>query len=117
MRLCSWSLALASSIPVLGVERVCPRKGCPWPWPRALCLRLHLCQKGCRRLPFKLREKVCEVASRRCKGSILRQDLVDLVSKRLDQLDTCYAELKPSRSKRNAVGYESKPKLPRANVL
>ena len=46
------SLALASSIPVLGLESVCPRKGCPWPWPRiflcpwpwprALCPRLHL---------------------------------------------------------------------------
>ena len=42
------SLALASSIPVLGLESVCPRKGCPWPWiflcpwPRALCSRLHL---------------------------------------------------------------------------
>ena len=33
MRLCPWSLALASSIPVLGLERFCPRKGCPWPWP------------------------------------------------------------------------------------
>ena len=32
--LCPWSLALASSIPVLGLESVCPRKGCPWPWPR-----------------------------------------------------------------------------------
>ena len=34
-----------------GLESVCPRKGCPWPWPRiflcpwpwALCPRLHLC--------------------------------------------------------------------------
>ena len=34
MRLCPCSLALASSIPVLGLERVCPRKGCLWPWPR-----------------------------------------------------------------------------------
>ena len=25
------SLALASSIPVLGLEKFCPRKGCPWP--------------------------------------------------------------------------------------
>ena len=25
------SLALASSIPVFGLESVCPRKGCPWP--------------------------------------------------------------------------------------
>ena len=49
LRLCPWSLA--SSIPVLGLERVCPRKGCPWPWPRiffvSLALasspRLHLC--------------------------------------------------------------------------
>ena len=32
LRLCPWSLA--SSIPVLGLESVCPRKGCPWPWPR-----------------------------------------------------------------------------------
>ena len=48
LRLCPWSLA--SSIPVLGIERACPRKGCPWPriflcpwpWPRALCHRLHL---------------------------------------------------------------------------
>ena len=29
LRLCPWSLALASSIPVLGLESVCP-----WPWPR-----------------------------------------------------------------------------------
>ena len=51
LRLCPWSLALTSSILVLGLERVCPRKGCPWPriflcpwpWPRALCPRLHLC--------------------------------------------------------------------------
>ena len=53
LRLCPWSLALASNIPVFGLERVCPRKGCPWPWPqiflcpwpwpRALCPRLHLC--------------------------------------------------------------------------
>ena len=50
MRLCPWPLA--SSIPVLGLERVCPPKGCPWPWPlfflcpwpRALCPRLHLCK-------------------------------------------------------------------------
>ena len=34
LSLCPWSLALASSIPVLGLERVCPRKGCPWAWPR-----------------------------------------------------------------------------------
>ena len=31
--LCSRSLALASSILVLGLESVCPRKSCPWPWP------------------------------------------------------------------------------------
>ena len=31
LRLCPWSLALASSIPALGLESVCPRKGCPWP--------------------------------------------------------------------------------------
>ena len=41
------TLALESF--VLGLERACPRKGCPWPrtflcpWPQALCSRLHLC--------------------------------------------------------------------------
>ena len=34
VRMCPWSLALASSISVLGLERVCPRKSCPCPWPR-----------------------------------------------------------------------------------
>ena len=46
-----WLQAKASSIPVLGIERVCPREVgpwrlpriflCPWPWPRRLCPRLH----------------------------------------------------------------------------
>ena len=62
MRLCPWSLA--SSIPVLGLERVCPRKGCPWPWPRiflcpwprALCPRLHLCKKSVTRLEAKAKD-------------------------------------------------------------
>ena len=49
------TVSLASSIPVLGLERFCPRNGCPWrlgiglvfflcpwPWPRALCPRIHL---------------------------------------------------------------------------
>ena len=48
LRLCPWSLALASSIPVLGLERVCPRKGCPW--PRALSSRLHLWFLHCKLL-------------------------------------------------------------------
>ena len=48
LRSCPWSLVLVSSIPVLGLERVCPRKDCPWPWiflcpwPLALCPRFHL---------------------------------------------------------------------------
>ena len=42
MRLCPWSLALASSIPVLGLESVCPRKGCPWPWPQTFFVFLAL---------------------------------------------------------------------------
>ena len=44
LRLCLWSLALAlaSSIPVLGLESVCPRKGCPWPWPRIFFVSLAL---------------------------------------------------------------------------
>ena len=36
------SLALASSIPVLGLESVCPRKGCSWPWPRIFFVFLAL---------------------------------------------------------------------------
>ena len=35
-------LSLASSIPVLGLESVCPRKGCPWPWPRIFFVFLAL---------------------------------------------------------------------------
>ena len=44
LSLCSWSLALASRGSVLG--RAVLTLGlflCPWPWPRALCPRLHLC--------------------------------------------------------------------------
>ena len=37
-RLCPWSL----SIPVLGLESVCPRKGCPWPWSRIFFVSLAL---------------------------------------------------------------------------
>ena len=36
------SLVLALSIPVLGLESVCPRKGCPWPWPRIFFVSLAL---------------------------------------------------------------------------
>ena len=42
LRLCPWSSALASSLPVLGLENVCPRKGCPWPWPRIFFVSLAL---------------------------------------------------------------------------
>ena len=38
LQLCPWSLALASSIPVFELERVCPRKDCPRPWPRIFCV-------------------------------------------------------------------------------
>ena len=38
LRLCPWSLALASRGSALGLEFFL----CPWPWPRALCPRLHL---------------------------------------------------------------------------
>ena len=47
-KFCFWSLALTSTISVLGHERVCARKVGPWPWffflspwPRSLCPRLH----------------------------------------------------------------------------
>ena len=42
LHLCSWFLALASSIPVLGLKSVCPRKGCPCPWPRIFFVSLAL---------------------------------------------------------------------------
>ena len=42
LHLCPWSLALASSISVLGLESVCPREGCPWPWPRIFFVSLAL---------------------------------------------------------------------------
>ena len=38
-------VSLALSIPVLDLERVCSRKGYAWPWPRALCPRLHIMHK------------------------------------------------------------------------
>ena len=47
LRLCPWSLALASSIPVLGLESACPRKGCPWPWPRIFFCVLGLGLEPC----------------------------------------------------------------------
>ena len=31
-------VSLASSTPVLGLERVFPRKGCSWAWPRIFCV-------------------------------------------------------------------------------
>ena len=48
-KLCPWSLALASTIPVFGLEKVYPRKVGPWtriflsPWPWTLCPRLYIC--------------------------------------------------------------------------
>ena len=47
LRLCPWSLALASSIPVLGLESVCPRKGYPWPRPRIFFCVLGLGLEPC----------------------------------------------------------------------
>ena len=35
-------VSLASSIAVLDLERFCPRKGCPWPWPRIFFVSLAL---------------------------------------------------------------------------
>ena len=37
---CACVLALASSISVLGFERVCSRKSCSWPWPRIFFVSL-----------------------------------------------------------------------------
>ena len=78
-------------------------------------------QKVCRRLPFKLREKVREIASNRSLGRVLYQDLIDIVNKRLDQLDTCYAESnKGTVSKRAGgnvhVSSQNKTRCARANV-
>jgi len=37
------SLALASRLSVLGLKATCPRQLGPWPWPRRLRPRRHLC--------------------------------------------------------------------------
>ena len=76
-----WSLA--SSIPVLGLESVCPRKGCPWPWPRiflcpwpwpqALCPRLHLCL----------------YSNRHCISLLRQVDKSVTVIKRMGKFDWC----------------------------
>ena len=42
LQLCPWSLALTSSIPVLGLKRVCP-----WPWPRIFFCVLGLGFESC----------------------------------------------------------------------
>ena len=42
LRMCPWSLALVSSISVIGLKSVCPRKGCLWPWPRIFFVSLAL---------------------------------------------------------------------------
>ena len=59
LRLCPWSLALASSIPVLGLERVCPRKGCPWPWPRIFFVSLALASSLVSSTPPLVSETPC----------------------------------------------------------
>ena len=61
-------VSLASSIPVLGLERICPRKGCPSPQifyvlRRALCPRLHfcfLCKSDCLLLLCTVSHVVCQ---------------------------------------------------------
>ena len=71
MHLCPWSLALASSVPVLGFERFCPRKGCPWPWPwpriffvsLALALASSLVSST---PPLLLRFLICVLPTKNC---------------------------------------------------
>ena len=46
-KLCLGSLALASTIPVLGLEKVCPRKVGSWPLPRIFFRVLGLGLEGC----------------------------------------------------------------------
>ena len=46
-KLCPRSLALASTIPVLGIERVCPRKVGSWHWSRIFFESLGLGLEGC----------------------------------------------------------------------
>ena len=61
LRLCPWSLALASSIPVLGLESVCPRKGCPWPWPRIFFVSLALASSLASSTPPLIFSKFCTI--------------------------------------------------------
>ena len=52
-------LALASSIPVLGLESVCSRKGCPWPWPRIFFVSLALASSLMSSTPPLLKILLC----------------------------------------------------------
>ena len=67
LRLCPWSLALASSILFPGLERVCPRKVSPWPWPHiffvsfALGSSLVLSTPPLLTIPNLLKCSVCDV--------------------------------------------------------
>ena len=46
--LCPYGFALASSIPVLGLERICPREVGPcWPWPQIFLCAFGLSLEGC----------------------------------------------------------------------
>ena len=64
LRLCPWSVALASSIPVLGLESVCPRKGCPWPRIFFVSLALALASSLASSTPPRLLILYFEVSDR-----------------------------------------------------
>ena len=53
------SLVLASSIPILGLERFYPRKGCPWPWPRIFFVSLALASSLVSSTPPLIIDCVC----------------------------------------------------------
>ena len=63
--LCPWPLALASSIPVLGLDSVCPRKGCPRPWPRIFFVSLALASSLVSSTPplVAISKKICCLSS------------------------------------------------------
>ena len=53
------ALALVSL--VLGLESVCPRKGCPWPWPRIYFVSLALASSLVSSTPPLAFASVCDV--------------------------------------------------------
>ena len=123
LQLCPWSLALASSIPVLGLESVCPQKGCPWPriffvslpWPRGLCPRLHLCVKYMIAAGITLKSLYPELFHVSCVAHLLHH-CAKKIKSHFEDVDQQFAKIKAviiktktRHAKFSAIGYPPQP--------